>query len=438
MAFEVLHPSRIEGRVELRSSSSFIGITGPSGAGKSSLLRCIAGFEKGALTQANWGNVSPKMGIVFQQPLLFPHVNVEGNLQLATRHASEHAISIDEAVKGCRCEHLLSKPIATLSGGEAQRVAIARALVNGPHILLLDESLSAIDAVTRRHIYAFLRQLCAVSKLTCFVVSHDIDELLLLSDEMIYICNGKIEAVGNVDSVVPNMYQGGAIHTPSAILNGVVECIVEATLSSHVEESTHTNAGKITYPEKEILNENASDPKQPNQNTVYQVIVSGQRLYVSQKSLIAARCSIARTSVARSSVARCSIVRSNVASSNVAKLSECEPNQADKNEIDNSLSVGGQVRLAIKASEVSIDTNTAATTENPTSSILNSLNCVIEDITHFDNHNSGRVLLNLRIIGQDGKREDDQPALYAVISSLSASRLKLTKDMLVIARFKLL
>lgn len=428
VAFEVLLPSRIEGRVELRASSSFIGITGPSGAGKSSLLRCIAGFEKGALTQANWGHISPKIGIVFQQPLLFPHVNVEGNLQLATRHASKHAISINEAVKGCHCEHLLSKPIATLSGGEAQRVAIARALVNGPHILLLDESLSAIDAVTRRHIYAFLRQLCAVSQLTCFVVSHDIDELLLLSDEMIYICAGKIEAVGNVDSVVPDMYQGGAIHTPSAILNGVVECIAEATLGSHAEKSTHTNAGKTSHPEKEMLNENATDYGEPSQNTVYQVIVSGQRLYVSQKSLIAAR----------SNVERCNVARSKVASSNVAKLSECEPNQADKNEIDNSLSVGGQVRFAIKASEVSIDTNTAATTENSTSSILNSLNCVIEDITHFDNHKSGRVLLNLRIINQKGMREAKQPALYAVISTLSVSRLQLAKNMPVIARFKLL
>ncbi|WP_334029238.1 ATP-binding cassette domain-containing protein [Alteromonas sp. P256] len=423
VAFEVLLPSRIEGRVELRASSSFIGITGPSGAGKSSLLRCIAGFEKGALTQAKWSNVSPKIGIVFQQPLLFPHVNVEGNLQLATRHASEHAISINEAIKGCHCEHLLSKPIATLSGGEAQRVAIARALVNGPQILLLDESLSAIDAVTRRHIYVFLRQLCAVSKLICFVVSHDIDELLLLSDEIIYISDGKIKAVGNVDSVVPYMHQGGAIHAPSSILNGVVECKAEAALDSHSEESTHTNAGKTTRPEQEMLNENAADVEEKDQNTVYQVIVSGQRLYVSQKSLIAARCSVARANVARAYV---------------ASFSECEPNQADKNEIDNSLSAGGQVRLAVKASEVSIDTNTAAMTENSTSSILNSLNCVIEDITHFDNYKSGRVLLNLRIINQNDMSENEQTVLYAVISTLSASRLQLAKNMPVIARFKLL
>jgi molybdate transport system ATP-binding protein len=192
--------------------------------------------------------------------------------------------------------------------------------------------------------------------------------------------------------------------------------------------STHTNAGQTNHPEKELLNENATDFGEPNQNTVYQVIVSGQRLYVSQKSLIAARCSIARTNVARSSVA----------SSNVAKLSECELNQADKNEIDKSLSVGGQVRFAIKASEVSIDTNTSATTENSTSSILNSLNCVIEDITHFDNHKSGRVLLNLRIINQKDMSENEQPVLYAVISKLSVSRLQLAKNMPVIARFKLL
>ena len=96
------------------------------------------------------------------------------------------------------------------------------------------------------------------------------------------------------------------------------------------------------------------------------------------------------------------------------------------------------MRLAVKASEVSIDTNTAAMTENSTSSILNSLNCVIGDITHFDNHKSGRVLLNLRIINQNDMSENEQTVLYAVISTLSASRLQLAKNMLVIARFKLL
>ena len=418
--FEVMLPRRIKGRVELNSSSGFIGITGPSGAGKSSLLRCLAGFEKGALTQFHWGNVSPRIGIVFQQPLLFPHVNVEGNLHLATRHASEHAITVDEAVKGCHCEHLLSKPIATLSGGEAQRVAIARALVNGPHILLLDESLSAIDAVTRRHIYAFLRQLCAVSQLTCFVVSHDIDELLLLSDEMIYISDGKIEAVGNVDTVIPCLFHGGAVHTPSAILNGVVECSAEA------------------------LYENATGVGKSNQNTVYQVAVGEQRLYVSQKSLIAAD------------------------QNDYKSMKKWENSTRESHSL-----AGGECRFAVKASEVSIDTNTTGAYANSTSSILNSLNCVIEDITQFDNHESGRMLLNLRIIDQEPMREGEnrdttevemtdgqsnnsnkqsnnkraihnvssqsqQPSLYAVISTLSVSRLKLRKNMPVIARFKLL
>ena len=407
-SFEVMFPNRIQGRVELDSSSNFIGITGPSGAGKSSLLRCIAGFEKDALTQANWGNVSPKIGIVFQQPLLFPHLDVEGNLQIATRHASEHAVSIDEAVKGCRCEHLLSKPIATLSGGEAQRVAIARALVNGPHILLLDESFSAIDAVTRRHIYTFLRQLCAASQLKCFMVSHDIDELLLLSDEMIYICDGEVEAVGNVDAVISTMLEGGAIHTPSAILTGVVECSADVALDSYAEEGFDTPTRKTINPVKDPVNKRAIGLGNLNQSAVHQVIVSGQRLYVSQTSFLA------------------------------AKFNECKSNQADNNGIGDTFSACGEVRVAIKASEVSIDTNTAVTTENSTSSILNSLSCVIEDIAHFDNRESGRVLLYLRIVNSEGTTEIEQQALYAVVSSLSASRLKLGKNMPVIARFKLL
>ena len=443
--FEVMLPGRIMGRVELDASSEFIGITGPSGAGKSSLLRCIAGLEKGALTQASWNSVSPKVGIVFQQPMLFPHVNVEGNLLLATRHASEHAISIDEAVKGCCCEHLMAKPIGTLSGGEAQRVAIARALVNGPNILLLDESLSAIDAATRRHIYAFLRQLCAVSQLKCFVVSHDIDELLLLSDEMIYISDGNIEAAGNVGTVVPNMFQGGAIHTPSAILTGVVECSAKEALASSTEKSVNTIAGKSIYPAKEALSKSATDFGEPNQNTVYQVIVSGHRLYVSEKSLIAADHYDDESKITRQ-------------------------NEAHRS----SPLAGSDFRFAVKASEVSIDTNTAVDNENSTSSILNSLNCVIEDIIQLDSHDSGRVLLKLSVINRapmrEAVREDkkknakgvhvasgpvnkhsnneramdnvslqsQQQLLYAVISTLSVSRLKLSKNMPVIARFKLL
>ena len=146
MQISALLPNRINAQISLLPQSRFIGVTGPSGAGKSSLFRALAGVEKSASVQTPW--TSQKVGIVFQQPMLFPHTDVRGNLALAQRHASPNALSIDACLRGCYCDHLIDKPVQALSGGEAQRVAIARALVNGPDVLLLDESLSAIDIFT--------------------------------------------------------------------------------------------------------------------------------------------------------------------------------------------------------------------------------------------------------------------------------------------------
>ena len=170
MEIHAFLPNRIDAQITLHPASRFIGVTGPSGAGKSSLFRALACVEKRAKVAKSWS--FEKIGIVFQQPMLFPHTNVRGNLALAQRHASPNALSVEACVKGCYCEHLLEKPIDSLSGGEAQRVAIARALVNGPSVLLLDESLSAIDIFTRRKIYQFLNTLCVSGQLTCFVISH--------------------------------------------------------------------------------------------------------------------------------------------------------------------------------------------------------------------------------------------------------------------------
>ena len=85
--------NRINAQISLQPQSRFIGVTGPSGAGKSSLFRALAGVEKSAKVQTPW--TSQKVGIVFQQPMLFPHTDVRGNLALAQRHASPNAMSID-------------------------------------------------------------------------------------------------------------------------------------------------------------------------------------------------------------------------------------------------------------------------------------------------------------------------------------------------------
>ncbi|MEC7633636.1 MAG: ATP-binding cassette domain-containing protein, partial [Pseudomonadota bacterium] len=210
--------NRINAQISLQPQSRFIGITGPSGAGKSSLFRALAGVEKSASVQTPW--TSQKVGIVFQQPMLFPHTDVRGNLALAQRHTSPNAMSIDACLRGCYCEHLIDKPVQALSGGEAQRVAIARALVNGPDVLLLDESLSAIDIFTRRKIYQFLNNLCVLGKLTCLVISHDLDDLALFSDELVFIDQGRTELCGKTRDVLTQVFAKEGFATPSSVLEG--------------------------------------------------------------------------------------------------------------------------------------------------------------------------------------------------------------------------
>ena len=221
--------NRINAQASFLNDPSMIGVTGPSGAGKSSLLHSLAGFEPSARVEVNWHHNQQKtepfqdsvrIGIVFQQPMLFPHVDVSGNLALAQKHASKNAVSIDDAVKGCVCAHLLDKSIDQLSGGEAQRVAIARALVNGPDVLLLDESLSAIDTGLRSEILRFLQFLCRSKGMKIVLVSHDIQDLALFCDAIMLVQNGEVAYADTTPNVMSYIAGSDLTENPCAILEG--------------------------------------------------------------------------------------------------------------------------------------------------------------------------------------------------------------------------
>ena len=248
MEFNVSLVNRISAKAALPSSMQVVGITGPSGAGKSSLLRALAGFEQEASVSVNWFaedakpiasatvnahsvtkainvNSAPirvRVGLVFQQPMLFPHVNVKGNLALAERHAGSKALKVEHAIAGCECEHLLHKSIDSLSGGEAQRVALARALVNGPDVLMLDESLSALDAALRSKILRFLVKTCGRLNIKLIMVSHDVQDLALFCDGLISVVDGEVEATGSVAYVMAKIASQGSVENPCAILEGEI------------------------------------------------------------------------------------------------------------------------------------------------------------------------------------------------------------------------
>lgn len=175
---------------------------GPSGAGKSLLLRAVAGLWKPqrctivvgetVLSDATlrMPTTERRLGAVFQDPLLFPHLTVRQNLTYSPR-----ALSLDEAkardtIKLLDLEPLLDRRPRHLSGGEGQRVALARALLSNPRALLLDEPLSALDDERRDMVLPYLEQLRDAFALPMIYVSHRRDEILRLADHVIMVRDG--------------------------------------------------------------------------------------------------------------------------------------------------------------------------------------------------------------------------------------------------------
>jgi len=179
---------------------------GPSGCGKTSLLRCLAGLEPDARVSfdANSDRQWPRrIGYVFQDDRLFPHLDVAANLAFARDRAlSGRGISIDQAVDGCGLGSLLRRSPASLSGGERRRVAIARVLVNGPDLLLLDEPLTGLDSVASGEILAMLQPLVAQIQVPVLYVSHQLEEVVRLADGLLVMRAGSILADGPLAQVL--------------------------------------------------------------------------------------------------------------------------------------------------------------------------------------------------------------------------------------------
>ncbi len=187
----------------------FISLIGHSGCGKSTLLNMIAGLDLPTdgvvmLEDEEVLKPGPDRMVVFQNYSLLPWMSVRQNIELAVKNvlghlpAAERSEIIEHHIDMVGLRHAADKPPDQLSGGMKQRVAIARAFAIKPKLLLLDEPFGALDALTRGNLQEKLMEICEENHVTTVMVTHDVDEAILLSDRVVMLTNGPESKIGQI------------------------------------------------------------------------------------------------------------------------------------------------------------------------------------------------------------------------------------------------
>jgi molybdate transport system ATP-binding protein len=195
-----------------------VGVTvlfGPSGSGKSTVINAVAGLlrpdlcrltiDGRVLTDTAAGVWLPverrRIGLVFQDPRLFPHMTVATNLRFGLRRTTPGTIQFDDVVSLLGIGGLLQRRPHNLSGGERQRVAIGRALLAQPQLLLMDEPLASLDAARKAEILPFLMRLKTSLRLPILYVTHALDEVARLADSLVLLKGGAVLGYGPASAI---------------------------------------------------------------------------------------------------------------------------------------------------------------------------------------------------------------------------------------------
>lgn len=240
--------------VAFSASSGVTAVFGRSGCGKTTLVNMIAGLttpQNGIIRTTNrvlydsTNNIcltpdQRRVGVVFQEHRLFPHLSVKRNLTYASWAGKRQVSSstFDQIVAMLGIEPLLERYPANLSGGEKQRVAIGRALLSDPSVLLLDEPLSALDSARKQEIFPWLENLRDEAKIPIIYVSHSIEEVARLADNMVLLDEGKVAASGAMADVLARLdlgpmtgrHQAGSLLTGTVIGNDVTYGLTEVSI----------------------------------------------------------------------------------------------------------------------------------------------------------------------------------------------------------------